>query len=444
MEAELNGIQKFASVADDIPAIRRAAHKWFVPAGGVYIGGKYIGRRKNNKYVPPQDDEDDSYFKMSIVKRGNIMETNRLVSELMAGNLSDATRSRIYNAAKAENAAAGPSLNIGGKRYGGRKMLRSPEQMNAGMERGNQALIKKHNIADINLDKYKSLKPLRKRYAAFMASKEMGDRLKHARDTAIPGSPARKEGDAVLKHFDPTKAGYLMHSPSDIAKMGGSKSLMSPVVRRHEIHEFEAMKKHGNKDTHWRTSGYDVASNHAHPEVLAKEMNDVRRLKVHGVNLGKLRAVRKQSGEVRALKSITGKTYGAQDLSKPELRKVASMKPEDNPKYNKHSSFYQPKKIYNLTGRADKERNLQAAIAKQQPEFKKGEADLQDFSNKMHIQHGSMQDLRNMNQQYAPRNNKNLRWYASKRLAGGGRYFPRESCVSRVGRTELMESRRVV
>lgn len=81
-EAELSGIQQFAGAADDILPLWNKLHKPVIAGGGIYIGGKYVGRRKNNQYVPPSDDEDDSYFKMSAapsrVGRTELMESRRI------------------------------------------------------------------------------------------------------------------------------------------------------------------------------------------------------------------------------------------------------------------------------------------------------------------------------------------------------------------------------
>ena len=81
-EAKLSGIQQFAGAADDILPLWNKLHKPAIAGGGIYIGGKYVGRRKNNQYVPPSDDEDDSYFKMSAapsrVGRTELMESRRI------------------------------------------------------------------------------------------------------------------------------------------------------------------------------------------------------------------------------------------------------------------------------------------------------------------------------------------------------------------------------
>ena len=362
-----------------------------------------------------------------------LKETNRLVRELMAGNLSNKAIGRVQTVAAAENRGF-RGLNIGGKTYKPKRMLRDLGTMNAGVERGNAALMQKHDVHYINADKETPAKELfqggtQTTGGALAAQgKPLRAMFRKVRRTAVDESPevAAGIGDA-LKELPQNKRHYIIHSPATTQKWAGKNS--DPLIKRHEVNEIEAIDRNPAqaKVEEWKTGTRPVAGGHQHPVVLAKEMNLARRLNVHGLDIGGMKRMRRWSGEATALKSITGKTYGKQVLSNRELRNVAKLKP----------SKVVGGERWDLTGRKDRINRAVDEVAKAQPEFKRGEAKLVDWTKKLQNSNSSIGDYAKLTPPIGSKlSNTVRRPLTAKRLQDKAR---KEFHEALVGRSNLKE-----
>ena len=155
-----------------------------------------------------------------------LLETNRLVRELMGGALKPETIQRIKNFSNVENTMMMKPVVSRGRSYSPRRMLRTGETMNAGVERGNEALMRRNKISYRNLDEPGPIN---------YALRTSGILPKHAsalRDkTAVGNFPemldARRGGGGLVgavkkavldRVLPPNKRGHVFHSPSSVSK----------------------------------------------------------------------------------------------------------------------------------------------------------------------------------------------------------------------------------
>lgn len=219
----------------------------------------------------------------------NLWETNRLVKELMRGGLSKSTV-----------AAAKP-------------FLRSKDRMVQGLEKGVANRVAKGKGAYLP----KSLMSLAGGGGLTTAGQVhvIGNSPAHKMGAKLVGTLAGKGGGSIMnsRDFHAARAATAAHEGHEFSALGNLQKAVSKGRPFHGV----APSIHNNK----------LVGMHMSPAVLGHEMNDIRRLKVHGADMTSFEKSRRNTGEAGMIKRVTGKDYGQTSLTRRDIGKLGKMKP---------------------------------------------------------------------------------------------------------------------
>jgi len=248
---------------------------------------------------------------MSLIK----VAANRMTKELMHGRLSEEARLKIVNTADNErwsNSGDGTS-----------SLLRSREQMAAGMDRGNETRAKK--IGFNRVDNSRKLFGMRLPSTdSYMIGELEGSLKSHMRSLG-------------------SLAGIPIAPKTIYAPAGRDITLQNAHIARHEIFEAEEAARNGAMSYKKLLSGDmtpiikyhgSFVGSHMNPAVLGQESNEVAR-SFYKENLDGFLNGRKVSGE-SAIGAAFGKEYGKHTLNKKELNILRNIAPTKKLIYRYH------------------------------------------------------------------------------------------------------------